>query len=53
MAAGPELLCMHGEVQLAQSRGDGAIVGELCQAGCKLGIVQCMVVGGSRFFGLL
>ena len=33
MAAGLELLCMHGEVQLARSRGDGAAVGELCQAG--------------------
>ena len=53
MAVGPELLCMHGEVQLARNKGDGAAVGELCQAGCKLGIVQCMVVGGSRFFGLL
>ena len=53
MAVGPELLCMHGEVQLARNKGDGAAVGELCQAGCKLGIVQCMVIGGSRLSGLL
>ena len=53
MAAGPELLCMHGEIRLARSRGDGAAVGELCQVGCKLGIVQCMVTGGSRLSGLL
>ena len=53
MAAGLELLCMHREVQLARSRGDGAVVGELCQAGCKLGTVQSVVAGGSRFSGLL
>ena len=44
---------MHGEVQLARSRGDGAAVGELCQAGCKLGTIQSVVVEGSRFSGLL
>ena len=53
MAAGLELLCMHGEVQLARNKGDGAAVGELCQAGCKLGTVQCVVAEGSRLSGLL